>query len=353
MNRTFNRIFLVIDPDEDIQQQFCSRICAAFSNCEANDVDWLVKNLTRSELTTLEANHHDSYSSQTFIIDLCPHSIDWAPIQITGWCHILIGEFDQGRLIPFSVSSGIKQVAQRQANTELAIVSYMSHGSWKVWLHAIIPTLGNWRANQKQLIETAADYAFIWLRRNQLSVPLRSLGVESSCTGISQNKFSLRQLVWLKLIHTSERIFSRIYRTVRQNRQWRVGWIESDRCEFKQPRFLPSQKYVWYADPFLWRDHQNKSWLLCEQFDEKGDGLGRIALFEILENKPPRAHGVILEESFHLSFPRLVEYQDRLYATVESSQNQDVRLYEADLTAQTMKLKRILLEGEQIGRAHV
>jgi hypothetical protein len=54
----------------------------------------------------------------------------------------------------------------------------------------------------------------------------------------------------------------------------------------------------------------------------------------------------MLKEHFHLSFPRLIDQGEKLYCTVESYQNNDVRLYSSDSITEGWRLERTLLKGE-------
>jgi hypothetical protein len=143
-----------------------------------------------------------------------------------------------------------------------------------------------------------------------------------------------------------DRVWSRLHRAFRRKQCWQVGWLELGQEKISSLHYLPNQESIWFADLYIWRDPQGRIWFVCEHYDDEGDRCGRNALFEINEARQIFAHGIILGEHFHLSFPRLIEYGSQLYYTVESYQNSDVRLYGSDLITEGWKLKRILLKGE-------
>jgi serine/threonine protein kinase len=56
---------------------------------------------------------------------------------------------------------------------------------------------------------------------------------------------------------------------------------------------------------------------------------GCISLYELNETKATR-YGKIILEPFHMSYPYVFEYQSKFYMVPETSQNKDIRLYEAE-----------------------
>jgi hypothetical protein len=269
----------------------------------------------------------------------------------TGVCdpnddYVVLGGFSQGRVQPISQASGIQEVAVGCPHTDLAIVSRTGAGDWTTWLHASIPTMRSWRLNQQQLIAAAAEYAALWLGRCYRTKRLIRLGKRTQCLGLSTAKTSTHQRISIVLRRTIERLRQKLRRVFRHEQRWQVGWLESNRNPGQPIKRIPSPGSVWFADPFLWRDQQNRIWILCEHFDDDGDQRGRIALFEIDSNHQAIPRGIVLEEPFHLSFPRLQEFQHRLYLTVESYQNRTVRLYTAETMTGPWQLCRTLLQGE-------
>ena len=166
------------------------------------------------------------------------------------------------------------------------------------------------------------------------------------CRGITTARSSQWQKLSILISRTFDRVRSRLRRTFRQSQNWQVGWLEPGQSAAIDTYHLPNHKSIWFADPYIWRDQQQRLWILCEHYDEDCDSLGRIALFEVNEDRQAVSHGIILEEHFHLSFPRLIEHGSKLYCTVESCKSRDVRLYESDSITEGWKLRRVLLEGE-------
>jgi hypothetical protein len=135
-------------------------------------------------------------------------------------------------------------------------------------------------------------------------------------------------------------------RSFHGDQMWQIGWLDSGLIKPVPKLAGLSHGHVWFADPYIWKDKKERIWILCEQFDDHGDRVGRISLFRLHENKTLKPCGVVLSEPFHLSFPRLIEHQDSLYLTVESCQNLEVRIYAAAAITESWTLQRILLQGE-------
>lgn len=86
---------------------------------------------------------------------------------------------------------------------------------------------------------------------------------------------------------------------------------------------LPQEKFVTYADPFLYV-HQGKNWLFYERqnlTDMKGS-LWCVNLDE--EKSKPKK---VLEEPFHLSYPQVFRYGRYTYMLPETKNAGQVRLY--------------------------
>ncbi|MFN7900563.1 MAG: hypothetical protein ACK5N0_13025 [Synechococcaceae cyanobacterium] len=341
------RIYVIHNPVDPTHLQFSARLGSLITSNKTSNLKLEVRSAASDYFHDIEAiSAHDSFGS-TIIFDLCADPITWRPLNNPRCYHVIVGGFAKPYLQPLSQASGIQEVADRCPHTDLAIVSRDHRNIWTTWLHVSIPTLRHWRHNQKQLVDACADYAFLWLRKSHPYEQLKALGQPIDCHGLRSARTSWLQLCCIAIQYNLDRIRSRLNRAIKPASNWCIGYFDGAQNGPLIPlRITSSNHSVWFADPFVWRDKTNRCWVLCEQFDDEGDQLGEIALFEIRHSQPPLRHGVILKEPFHLSFPRLVEYQQDLYATVESCENHDVRLYKVNCIDQPMQLERILLQGE-------
>ncbi|MEB3199680.1 MAG: hypothetical protein VKK62_04015 [Synechococcaceae cyanobacterium] len=268
-----------------------------------------------------------------------------APSEASAPLQAWLGGFRHGRVQPLSAASGFAEVWHHDAATALAIVSPGPDGGWLCQLHAEIPTQRHWRHNREQLIEACADYAALWLRHaGGWGLP-RARGRAVPCREIQAAPPPgwRRPPLWCR--HQLERIGLKLHHLTHRHAHWRIGWSGPGQPPLAPSRQIPAPASTWYADPFAWRDETGHHWLLCEQFEEDGARLGRIALFELPDGGPPLAHGTVLEEPFHLSFPRLVWIGGVPHLTVESASQQEVRLYEPCPFPRRWRLRRILLQG--------
>ena len=81
------------------------------------------------------------------------------------------------------------------------------------------------------------------------------------------------------------------------------------------------------ADPFLFR-HEGK-WHLFFEVLRRADELGVIARAESVDGRTWSYGGMVLEETFHLSYPQVFEWDGGIYMIPESAADFSVRLYRA------------------------
>ena len=88
---------------------------------------------------------------------------------------------------------------------------------------------------------------------------------------------------------------------------------------------LPGTEGFWYADPLLFH-HEGGRWLFCEAFDLAA-GRGSIAVMDLTDPKNPGAPRVVLQESYHLSFPTVFEWDGEVWMIPETGANRTLNLY--------------------------
>lgn len=108
---------------------------------------------------------------------------------------------------------------------------------------------------------------------------------------------------------------------------WNVSYMGSEwiNAVLWKGKTIPNPKNHYLADPFVfYRD--DLSYIFVEDFDFiKNKGV--IRLYKI-EDDNAIDFGVIIEEEFHMSFPYIFEYDGEVYMCPETSQNQEIRLYQ-------------------------
>ena len=119
------------------------------------------------------------------------------------------------------------------------------------------------------------------------------------------------------------------------------GSVES--AALWKARRIAHPKNVFIADPFLIK-HDGTTFLLCEELSYKTQK-GVIAAYKVTPNRHVEYIGPVLEEPFHLSFPFVFTYGDKLYMIPECYQSKQVRLYESVHFPTEWKLKKVIFEN--------
>ncbi|MCR4615121.1 MAG: hypothetical protein K5756_03130 [Clostridiales bacterium] len=114
---------------------------------------------------------------------------------------------------------------------------------------------------------------------------------------------------------------------------WDIGFRPLDESDSvvnggKQYDFktVGADKRYWYADPFLF-EKDGKTWLFVEMFDNTTE-LGVIGC-SVFENGGFTKPRVVLEESFHLSYPYVFEKDGEIYMMPETHAQECIQLYRA------------------------
>ena len=96
---------------------------------------------------------------------------------------------------------------------------------------------------------------------------------------------------------------------------------------------IPNEPHCFLADPFVVTE-QGRTIVYAEELDYRS-GRGQIVAYEVnpggalTDSKLSFTRlGIALSEPFHLSFPYMFRYQDKLYLVPESSAQRDIRIYE-------------------------
>lgn len=139
----------------------------------------------------------------------------------------------------------------------------------------------------------------------------------------------------------------RAWQDIFHRRQWhlalRPGNGDPLRSGFSIQRFTPvyPPKGLGWADPVVFVK-DGRRWLFIEEIP--GQGKGVLSVMELTPDggldKPSR----VLEEPFHLSYPRVFEHEGTVYMVPETAQAKQVRLYRSTEFPGGWVLDRILLD---------
>ncbi|WP_057658931.1 glucosamine inositolphosphorylceramide transferase family protein [Pseudoxanthomonas dokdonensis] len=101
--------------------------------------------------------------------------------------------------------------------------------------------------------------------------------------------------------------------------------VDPERPRLQRFAALVAPGKDYWADPFPLQ-HHGKRLLFVEQYLDAAQR-GVISCLQLDEGNRPQHLGIILDEPFHLSYPRVFRWQDEWYMTVESAEGLQVRLY--------------------------
>ncbi len=108
--------------------------------------------------------------------------------------------------------------------------------------------------------------------------------------------------------------------------RWHVAYLRGDwrRASLWRGKEIANPPHRFLADPFV-ITREGRSYCFVEDLDYR-TGRGSIAVHE-LGDEGATDLGYVLQESFHLSFPFLFEYDGQLFMCPETGANRDIRVY--------------------------
>ena len=123
---------------------------------------------------------------------------------------------------------------------------------------------------------------------------------------------------------------------------WKVGFVYSDWENFYKSEVheIENLNNCYLADPFVMRV-EGKNYCLAEEYSYD-TSKGSIVAYELKGNKSSRI-GRVIEESFHMSFPYLFEFKDKIFMVPETSENNDIRIYESLEFPNRWKLNQVVM----------
>lgn len=125
---------------------------------------------------------------------------------------------------------------------------------------------------------------------------------------------------------------------------WYVGIRDIHTIQTNKYTNVATAENQWVADPFLFEEN-GKHYLFCEQYDNTKNKAG-ISCYEIIDGKATNGT-LIIEESYHLSYPCVFKIKDKHYMIPESSANNTIDLYVASEFPFKWSHKKTLLKGEK------
>jgi hypothetical protein len=152
---------------------------------------------------------------------------------------------------------------------------------------------------------------------------------------------SLKYIIYLFTIHFKSFIS---FKLLNKQQRWQVAYHFSSwrHAVLRKSNYIKNLDGKFFADPFIYK-FDEKNYCFVEEFDYKKNK-GYISVIEILK-KESKYLGPIIVEDFHLSFPFIFKYEDKIYLLPESSKNKDIRLYECIDFPMQWKFKTTILNN--------
>ena len=180
-------------------------------------------------------------------------------------------------------------------------------------------------------------------------ISLNKLLPEIRVNSIYKNSIIKKPNFWNYLYYltiTIVLLLKKIYTKYVQKKRARWGVAFSNQnwenFNYSQSTKIKNPVGCFLADPFLF-NISNKDYCFVEEFNYK-DNKAHISVYEIV-NKTYSRLGIAINEPFHLSFPYIFEYKDKVYMCPESSQNKDIRLYESIKFPLQWRLSKVLMSN--------
>ena len=163
-----------------------------------------------------------------------------------------------------------------------------------------------------------------------------------SCNNLGKIYKTPSFLVQLKYLFNL--IFRKISAKFKKRIEWKVSYTKGNwkNILIDKNIEISNPKNSFLADPFIY-SHKGKDYCFVEEFNYL-NLKGSISLYEFKNNSAIKI-GNVLKEKFHLSFPYLFEYENKIFMVPESSENRDIRLYEATNFPLEWKLNKIIFNN--------
>jgi hypothetical protein len=172
----------------------------------------------------------------------------------------------------------------------------------------------------------------IWLLISAIRLPVTTLPAFS----YRQSKIGVAEAARYVLRNLTHAAIRKAYQLCFFSPHWRIGWrFVTDNDVWANQglhgqawNVLADPGFRFFADPFpvTWRD---RTYLLVEDFNHyQQKGVISAVLFD--SNGPAGPVVPVLEESWHLSYPFVIEHRGELWMVPESSQSRCIPIYRAD-----------------------
>ena len=129
---------------------------------------------------------------------------------------------------------------------------------------------------------------------------------------------------------------------MRKFEHWQIAYRENKEEKFK---LIPNPKWAWAADPFL-VEFKDKIYLFAELFLYKSERNGVIGYCEY-QNGIFGDWIVTMDRHWHLSYPNVWVYNEKLYMCPETYQAEEVAIYELEAFPNKWRKIHVFLQNDR------
>ena len=144
--------------------------------------------------------------------------------------------------------------------------------------------------------------------------------------------------------------YSRILRKIFKFNDWEVAIRKkttndfldiNSECDFIP---IPNTREYWFADPILF-EYDGNTWLFVEAYNKRR-GRGELGVFQINEGCKPTDYKTILTADYHMSYPFVFTYKNKVFMIPESGADKKIHLYQATQFPYNWQYVGVLCEGK-------
>src|SRR5262249_30093961 len=242
--------------------------------------------------------------------------------------------------------AGFWEVYLRQPTTEFSIRRLAeNHRGDEVLMRGRLPTRHYYLLNQAALFRKSTHYLKAVVRKiaRTGNIPL-PLGAAKVSGASAPRRPRMRDIAVYFCKYAYSILTKKVRRLLNIDYRWNVAFVPQEWRHANFSRSLPitSRPGHYLADPFV-ISRDGRDYCFVEAFD-RSKSRGTIKSYELTSTGAIRI-GVAVEETFHLSFPFLLNYRGELYMCPVWSENKDIRIYKCVQFPLQWKLEKIVMKN--------
>jgi len=240
---------------------------------------------------------------------------------------------------------GFKEVFMKKGNTGFSILRLKKDiDIIEILFQGAFPTHNYFLANHFNILKRRNFYIkkyILLILHDSLMRNSIKLNRMPSLINLEKSPTLFEQIIYVYSLFV-QRFKSIKNKILKRQKFWSVGFVYSDwenLCK-AEVNVIKNFNHCYLADPFIIRANE-KNYCFAEEYNF--DTLkGSIVAYELKDKSSIRI-GKIIDESFHMSFPYLFKFQEKIFMIPETSENNDIRIYESLEFPHQWKLNQVLM----------